>query len=468
MSFNVGGGKKKGGKERTFGITKSDESKRSTVSSVDTSTQGGSSSSQTRVTPSMVPSKKISKDSGNQEISGSPKGESSSFGGKAQDALSYDRVKEVMKPMLKSMMERRHESEFIFDREGVPQESDTSAQRAEREWKDAYNLWGEEREVPLWFIKLIAEIRRKQTRGEKVVEELLHKTNLIKEQGRDIERLREQNDTLRQVRNQTATRSNQAKGSSSKRMDLQEQKEKRGGSLGNRFPMPNPMAQPVENLSVGTEDDKSRHSTQDMEELDSAGGIPMEAQEKDEMDITIEPIQTQDVAVPSLRKPQVFSRERASSSRRENVVISVGYRMTVNGRIKRQRDPNDQTRGPEAYKKRKEKLSREAERARSNSGRPLVSRLDSGSSQDYRGTSVSWRDIREGEDSFPSQRARDLSQLEEEMSGSRRPNPYSSASTGFDRLSKKQRRELERSEREEARDSPHNIYGEVDPVFDRA
>jgi hypothetical protein len=155
----------------------------------------------------MVPSKKISKDSGNHEISESPKGESS--GGKTQDASSYDRAREVVKPKLKGMMERRYDGEFIFNREGIPKKSDTLAQRAERERKDADNLWGEEREVPLWFIILIAEIRRKQTKGERVVGDLLDKTKLVEEQRRDIDRLREQNDALRQVRNQTATRSNQ-------------------------------------------------------------------------------------------------------------------------------------------------------------------------------------------------------------------------------------------------------------------
>ena len=132
-SFDGGGGKKKGKKESLFGITKSDESKRSAVSSLDTSTQGGSSSSRTRVVPSVVLSGTVDKGPKNREISESPKGGSFSFGKKSQGVSIHDSVKEVLRPMLEQLMERRLKGGFIFNRDGVPQEGETAARQTERE-----------------------------------------------------------------------------------------------------------------------------------------------------------------------------------------------------------------------------------------------------------------------------------------------------------------------------------------------
>jgi hypothetical protein len=46
-------------------------------------------------------------------------------------------------------------------------------------------------------VQLIAQIRRKQTKGEEVVEELYYNTTLVMEQKREIQRLTEQNDAMR-------------------------------------------------------------------------------------------------------------------------------------------------------------------------------------------------------------------------------------------------------------------------------
>jgi hypothetical protein len=228
-SFDGGGGRKKAKKESLFGITKPDDTKRSAVSSVNTSTQGGSSSSRTRVVLPVVLSETVDKGPKNREITESPKGESFSLGEKSQGVSIHESVKEVIGPILKQLIYRHLKSGVIFNRDGVPQEGETAARQTERERQDALNLWEEEREVPVWFVELIAKIRQKQTKGENVVEELHYKTNLVMEQRREIQRLKEQNDALRQARNQAAARSQHTREYSGKRRDSSGQKEDGGG-----------------------------------------------------------------------------------------------------------------------------------------------------------------------------------------------------------------------------------------------
>ena len=136
-SFDGRGGRRKAKKERSFGITKSDESRRSAVSFVNTSTQGGSSSSRTRVVPPVVLSGTVDKGPKNREITVFPRDRSFLSREKSQEVSIHESVKEAMEPILKQLMAKQWERGAIFNRDGVPQEGETEARQTERVSRDS-------------------------------------------------------------------------------------------------------------------------------------------------------------------------------------------------------------------------------------------------------------------------------------------------------------------------------------------
>ena len=206
-----------------------------------------------------------------------------------------------------------------------------------------------------------------------MVEEFYYQTNLVKEQEREIQRLKEQNDALRRARNQAVAHSQHTKGYSGKRRDSSEHKEEGEGNIENRFPKTNPRDQPVKNLKFGKEKDQSCESTQDGEEPNSAEVKPMGAQEGGGRDVTVEPVQTQDSVVPYPRNSHDSS--RAPSNQQWNVVIPVENRRTKSGKVKRQRNPNDPTRGPGAWKIRQEKAIARANHGKAFRPHPRLQKL---------------------------------------------------------------------------------------------
>ena len=123
------------------GITLQKEIWRNPVSTMDTSTQGGSSSSLTMVVPPVVTSETGDREFENRENNRHLKTGSFLSGEESQEILIQESIKRAMTPILKGLMTKFAKDGTIYKPDEVSQEVETDDQHIEKEKQEAKHLW---------------------------------------------------------------------------------------------------------------------------------------------------------------------------------------------------------------------------------------------------------------------------------------------------------------------------------------
>ena len=157
-----------------------------------------------------------------------------------------------------------------------------------------------------------------------MVEDLYYNINEVREQKRKIQRLTEQNDALRQARNEAMNRSKKA------RRDYAGNKEDWGSKVEGRFPNANPRGQPGGEWEGKR--DRSHESTRNRERPNSIEFKPIETQDKGEENVTGEPTQIQNEVIIY---PESSHNSIQAPFNPGNVAAPIRERRTRSGKIKR-------------------------------------------------------------------------------------------------------------------------------------
>ena len=421
------------------GITLQRDTWRNPTSTMNTSTQGGSSSSLSRVVPLVITSETGNREFENQENNRHLKTGSLLSGEESQEILIQESIKRAMTPILKGLMTKFAKDGTIYEPDEGSREVETDDHHTEKEKEEAKRLWQGGGEVPRWFLGLTTKWLQKMSNADEVVEDLYHNVNEMRELKREIQRLTEQNDALRQARKEALDRSKSKRESSDSRRNPTRKKEDWGSKVESRFPNENPRGRP-EGKGKG-KGDRSQESNWNERGLNSIESEPREAQDEGGGKGTGEPTQ---------RQKGVVIYPEPSRNSTQTPFIPIGMRLTTTGKIKTVRPPFDQTRGKEGWERRQDKkaIARNHEDSRDHFP-------SHGTSQNRPDRVITWGDIPDLTTSHAADRDRELAGLAEEMAGLKGPDPSSSASMGFN-LNKKQRRELQREEYRIARDPPES------------